>query len=105
MVVDAGAVALLLVSPEEGFTAHPAGSMGDLLLGGPIGRDLGSSQAAGSAGMLRRPFDLTSVPTPAGPEAAQPGDVLHFQWWHRDVDPATGAQTSNFTNGLRVDLR
>ncbi|MEO1700029.1 MAG: serine hydrolase [Planctomycetota bacterium] len=103
--LPAGAVALLLVSPEEGFMAHPAGSMGDLLLGGPIGRDLGSIQAAGSGGVLRRPFDLTSVPTPGGPEAAQPGDVLHFQWWHRDVDPATGAQTSNFTNGLRVELR
>lgn len=101
--VPPGSVGLLLVSPDAGLVPNPGNSMGDLLLGGAIGRDLGSLQAAGSTGLLAHPFDLELVPTPAGPIASESGDRLHFQWWYRDQSP-TGAPTSNFTNGLRVNV-
>jgi len=101
--VPPGSLGLLLVSPEAGFVPNPGNSMGDLLLDGPIGRDMGSLQSASASGVLAHPFDMQLVPTPAGPVAAESGDRLHFQWWYRDQDPA-GAPTSNFTNGLRVDV-
>jgi len=84
-------------SMNTGFT-FPPGSQGILCLGSGIGRWNSNVLNTGS-GSLSMPIDLTSVPTPGGPVAVQPGETWHFQLWFRDMNPTA---TSNFTDGLMV---
>ncbi|MEM1449161.1 MAG: hypothetical protein AAGI22_08600 [Planctomycetota bacterium] len=86
-----------LVSDRPNPMPNPGGP--PVCLGGGIGRFVGPGeiQSSGSAGRIEIPVDLTSLPVPTGPFAAQPFDTLYFQCWHRDL-PTAGS--SNLSNAL-----
>jgi hypothetical protein len=91
-----------LTSTTQAFVANPAGSQGNLCLGGSIGRYVGPGQIknSGSMGAFALLLNLTQTPTPTGFVSVAPGQTYYFQTWHRDA--VAGAATSNFTNGLAV---
>lgn len=90
-----------LVSRTQGFVANPAGSSGNLCLGGSIGRYSLSVLNAGSTGQVSLPIDLVSIPHPTAPFTVMGGDTLNFQYWHRD-GVAGQPPTSNLSRGLEV---
>ena len=91
----------LLVGTQMDFVPFPGGSLGNLCVGGSIGRYHSSLQSTGSAGNASHYVNLDFIPTPGpGTYQVQPGDTLFFQWWHRDT--VNSAPASNFTNGLRA---
>ena len=93
---------LFLASTAQDFVAHPAGSVGNLCLGGVIGRfnGPGQVQSSGAAGSIHLSVDLTAIPQGGGVSPALSGQVWNFQLWHRDF--VAGAATSNFTRGYSV---
>jgi len=93
----------LLTSRMQGFLQNPGGSMGNLCLGGSIGRFLQQIQSTGPAGSFSIRADLTAFPSPAANIAVTAGESWHFQAWHRDS--VSGVATSNFTVGLEVLFR
>lgn len=97
-----GQFALLVNSRSSGLTLHPAGSQGNLCLGGSLGRMtdlLTQVLPTGTAFFL---VDPTEIQTASGHVAAQPGETWYFQTWYRDTH--AGSATSNFTNAVRVEL-
>ncbi len=96
---------MFLTSREQGLVVGPGGSQGTLCLGGGIGRFNGPGQIknSGSAGTFELTIDLNQLPTPSGFVAALPGETWNFQAWHRDW--AGPVSTSNFTNGLEIQLQ
>ncbi len=99
-----GSVGFFLTSQTQGFVAHPAGSAGNLCLGGAIGRFIapGQIRPAGTTGTIGLRVDLTRLPSPTGTIVAQPGQVWRFQAWYRDS--VQGVATSNFTDAVAVTL-
>ncbi|MEZ6014421.1 MAG: VCBS repeat-containing protein [Planctomycetota bacterium] len=95
-----GSVGYVLAARDFGFTQQPGGSMGDLCLGGPIGRYSQSVLTAGPSGAVALAIDITRIPHPAQPFGVVAGDTVRFQYWYRDTTPA-GA-TSNLSGGLAV---
>ena len=95
---------IFLTSQTQGFTPMPPGSVGNLCLGGSIGRYVGPGQilSSGAGGAFSLVLDLTTVPQGAGFVAVQPGESWNFQAWHRDL--VAGVPTSNFTDGLAIDF-
>lgn len=91
-----------ITSLTQGFVMNPAGSAGNLCLGGAIGRYVGPGQimSSGAMGTIELDIDLTMIPSPTGFVSASAGDVWSYQLWHRDSD--MGMATSNFTNGYEV---
>ena len=89
-----------LNSHTQGFI-QPAGSQGNLCLGGAIGRHSANVASSGADGVLVLVLDLTAIPTPSGPVSVLPGQTWNFQAWHRDVNPG---MTSNFTDGASVSF-
>jgi hypothetical protein len=91
-----------LTSTVQAFIANPAGSQGNLCLGGQIGRYTGPGQIknSGTTGAFALLLDLTQTPTPTGFVSVTAGQTRYFQSWHRDA--VGGNATSNFTNGLAV---
>ena len=91
-----------LASQSQGFAPMPGGSQGNLCLSGSIGRYVGPGQIRNSGTYERTtlPIDLSELPTPTGPLAAQPGDTWNFQLWYRDV--VGGQVTSNFSDAVAV---
>ncbi|MCP3915247.1 MAG: hypothetical protein GY711_06810 [bacterium] len=89
-----------LASRTRGFIANPAGSQGNLCLGGQILRfaRAGEVQFSGSAGEFSLALDLTDFPS-SPPLAVAPGEEWNFQGWFRDQDPGP---TSNFTQGITI---
>lgn len=94
-----GATVIPLVSSTSGFTANPAGSAGNLCLGGAIGRGIPFA-TAGQSTIRVYP---QSLPQPNGFTAAQAGQTWFFQAWHRDA--TGGVATSNFSDALAVTFR
>ena len=90
-----------IVSRTQAFVANPGGSSGNLCVGGSIGRYSLSVLNAGATGQVSLPINLTNIPHPTTPFAVMGGDVLNFQYWHRD-GVAGGPATSNFSNGLEI---
>ncbi len=91
----------MLVGTTDQFQANPGGSLGNLCIGGSIGRYWDSLQSTGNSGTATHATDLQAIPRPNGaPIPVQAGQTLYFQWWHRDT--VGGAPASNFTDGLRV---
>ena len=89
-----------LASRVQGFVAQPAGSAGNLCLGGAIGRyvqQVGNSGTSGTLDVSVRPM---AIEQPTGPEAAVVGETWSFQCWFRDF--VGGTTTSNFTSGYAV---
>jgi hypothetical protein len=93
-----------LTSQTQGFVPNPGGSMGNLCLGGSIGRYVGAGQVqnTGAIGSFELVLDLGQTPTPTGLVSVLAGETWNFQSWHRDA--VGGVATSNFTNGLSVDF-
>jgi len=94
-----------LTSRTQGFTANPGGSMGNLCLGGAIGRFVGPGQIqnSGATGQIALGVNLAALPTPTGPAAGVAGQTWNFQAWYRDA--VGGSATSNFTNGVALTLQ
>ncbi|MEM1447538.1 MAG: LamG domain-containing protein [Planctomycetota bacterium] len=92
-----------LTSQTQGFVANPAGSQGNLCLGGSIGRYVGNGQirSTGRGGSFVLRPSLSTTPTPNGLVQVVAGESWSFQAWHRDA--VGGQATSNFTDGVRVD--
>ncbi|QDV09481.1 FG-GAP repeat protein [Planctomycetes bacterium Poly30] len=89
-----------ITSRSMGFTANPAGSSGNLCLGGAIGRYSNLVSSTGATGQISLGINLAQMPTPTGVVAATAGETWHFQAWFRDA--VMGAATSNFSDGLAV---
>ncbi len=94
-----------LVSRNQSFVPNPAGSAGNLCLGGMIGRYVGPGQVqqANTSGNIQLSIDLTMIPQPLGFVAVQPGETWNFQAWYRDS--AGGIPTSNFTDGYSITFQ
>lgn len=101
----AGVFGFFLVSRDRGLIQNPAGSSGDLCLGGSIGRFVAPGQVVASSaqGIMMLPIDLTALPIGTGTVAGAVGDTFSFTAWFRDT--VLGAATSNFANGVTVTLR
>ncbi|QDV05787.1 hypothetical protein Poly30_12890 [Planctomycetes bacterium Poly30] len=106
--VRGNALGYFLTSQTSGFVAQPAGSEGNLCLGGAIGRFVGPGQVknSGLAGRIELStsageWSTQSIPRPTSSYAAAAGTTSYFQLWHRDSSSA-GQPTSNFTNGVAV---
>ena len=93
-----GQAALLLASRQSGLTSFPSGSLGDLCLGGNIGR-LGVA-VADQQGRALLPFDPLAMPVNPTTSIA-PGDTWYFQVWYRDQHMGS---SSNFTHSVVVDF-
>ena len=95
-----------LCSTATGHVDLFGGSSGVLCLGSPLVRLSPQSgyplQSTSLAGYFATQIDLADGPALG---AIQPGDLLHFQLWYRDWDPATGALTSNTTEAVSVLFR
>ncbi|MGD2017704.1 MAG: hypothetical protein PVJ89_06305 [Planctomycetota bacterium] len=97
---------VFLVSRSPGLVMQPGGSLGQLCLGGAVGRFLARGQfgPASPAGVAAIAVDVAALPAGAGPGPSAPGDTLHFQAWYRDHLPAAPS-TTNLTGALAVVLR
>lgn len=98
------ATGLWLTSTQPGRFPNPAGSAGDLCLGGAVGRFAGAIGTASATGELGLSVDLTNLPQPSGRVSAQPGETWNFQLWYRDTDPQGGA-SSNFSSTIGIHAR
>ena len=85
----------------QGFIPNPGGSMGNLCLGGTIGRFIIQIRFSGPEGSFSIPLDIANLPPPLN-SAVQPGETWNFQSWFRDKNPNT---TSNFTDGLAITFQ
>jgi len=93
-----------LTSQTQGFVAMPGGiSVGNLCLGGTIGRYVGPGQIknAGPGGSFSLVLNLTQTPAGAVFASITAGQTWNFQAWFRDVLPG-GSPTSNFTDGRSI---
>ena len=91
----------VIVSLTQGFVMNPAGSAGNLCLGGDIGRSVGGVIGnTGATGSFTVTADLGAMPQPMGSVVVAAGETWSFQTWHRDT--AGGVPTSNFTNGVEI---
>ncbi len=96
-----------ITSQDQGFVANPAGSEGNLCLGGTLGRFVAPGQVknSGVAGQITLSttlgeWSLAAIPTAIGPYAAMTGIRTNFQLWHRDV--VAGMVVSNFSNAKTI---
>ncbi|MEM9378811.1 MAG: hypothetical protein AAGB93_02600 [Planctomycetota bacterium] len=93
----------LCASRTPGFIANPGGSVGNLCLGGQIGRFVGQVQSSGAFGGFTTNVDVLALPQPQGAVPAQPGEIWGFQVWHRDSGPS--GPVSNWTDPWAVRFR
>ncbi|MEL6713168.1 MAG: hypothetical protein AAFP86_05305, partial [Planctomycetota bacterium] len=94
---------LLLCSLTSNVTLNPAGSTGNLCLGGAIGRFMAQIGVSDAGGTLGFTVDPGALPQGAGLIPAAAGEVWGFQVWHRDTTP-TGP-TSNFSETRAIGFR
>ncbi|QDV04830.1 hypothetical protein Poly30_03240 [Planctomycetes bacterium Poly30] len=94
-----GGLTIPLVSSMSGFVANPGGSVGNLCLGGSIGRGLAFTPDLNTTIRIYP----QALPQPGGFVAAQAGQTWYFQAWHRDFQ--AGAVVSNFSSALAVTFR
>jgi len=92
----------VIAGQTRSFGANPAGSAGNLCVGGQIGRYAGNILQSGTSGSVSLMIDLNNMPAPTASYAVMPGDTVNFQFWHRDASPM-GA-TSNFSEGLEIQF-
>lgn len=103
--LPASVPALFITSSTQGFVTNPSGSIGNLCLGGAIGRYIGPGQIqfSDAMGVVSLPIDLTMVPQSSGFVSVMVGDSRNFQVWYRDL--VGGAPVSNFTDGLEITFQ
>ena len=92
-----------VTSTETNFVMNPGGSMGNLCVGGSIGRFVGGIFDSGMTGSIAANVDWTDVPQPTGNVMAMAGETWNFQTWFRDA--VMGSATSNFSDGLSVTVQ
>ena len=93
-----------IASTTTGFVPNAGGGMGNICLGGNIGRGVGGMVLnTGGNGQFTILANLSSIPQPGGPVAGLPGETWNFQAWHRDS--VGGVATSNLTNAAQVQLQ
>ncbi|MDA0947931.1 MAG: hypothetical protein O2799_05400, partial [Planctomycetota bacterium] len=101
-----GVPGMFIMSRATGYMNPFGGGAGVLCLGAPIRRfNLAAGfplQFSGSAGEIVLSPSIAEFP---GPNPVQPGEVIHFQLWFREVDLSTGLPTSNTTDGISVMFR
>ncbi|MEM6674991.1 MAG: hypothetical protein AAF726_19235 [Planctomycetota bacterium] len=97
------ATAYVVCSQTQGFVMNPGGSMGNLCVGGSIGRFVGGIFDSGMTGSIAANVDWTDVPQPTGNVMAMAGETWNFQTWFRDA--VMGSATSNFSDGLSVTVQ
>ena len=95
--------ALPLVSLDQAFIQMPGNSVGNLCLGGSIGRFNSLISPTGATGSFTVQIDLNAIPQGAGLVSVLPGETWNFQVWHRDT--VNGLSSSNFTQGLNVTFQ
>ena len=97
---------MFIMSRSTGYLNPFGGGAGVLCLGAPIRRfgpnDGFPLQFSGTAGEITLCPPIASFP---GPNPVQPGEVIHFQMWFREIDTSTGLPTSNTTDGISVMFR
>lgn len=90
-----------LTSQTAGFIQNPGGSVGNLCLGGSMGRYNQEVFNTGGTGGASLAIDLTDMPVPGpGLNPVNPGETWHFTCWFRDV-----GNTSNFTDGTAITFQ
>ncbi len=96
---------IFIASPQSAAPVSPPGSIGQLCLGGSIGRFVGPGQvqSSGAEGVIALSISLSSIPQGNGSVVAMPGATWFFQGWPRDV--AGGTNTSNDSQGIGVTLQ
>jgi len=99
--LPSGSVGYYLASMDQGFTANPGGSSGNLCLGGTIGRAMGDQVVSTGTGSVNLPMSLCLPFNLGGSIAA--GDTWNFQLWFRDI--GTGGVTSNFSDGYSITFQ
>lgn len=87
-----------LTSQTPGFIMSPPGSMGNLCLGGTIGRYVAFAKGTGGAGIFSLRIDLTNMPPPVKGQVGS-GETWYFTTWFRDN---VRGPTSNFTDGVQI---
>jgi len=95
---------LFLTSPTQGLWVNPGGSVGNLCLGGSIGRGVGGRIfQTNPTGNVSTYVDLQRMPTPILVNVpVLPGETYHFQAWYRDS--VGGVAGSNFTDAITVQF-
>lgn len=91
-----GQFGYFLNGPTQGLISAPGGSVGNLCLGGTIGRHTASVFNTGSSGSTTLQLDLTDLPFPGGGHTISPGETWNWTAWFRD------GGTSNFTDGISI---
>ena len=98
--LPSNSLTLAVTSQTQGFTQMPGTSVGNLCLGGAIGRFLPQAAASGVDGTVSLDINLNGLPQPTATVAVMPGDTWNFQLWFRDS--LGGQPVSNFTQGVEV---
>ncbi|MFT5734264.1 MAG: hypothetical protein ACI80K_003768 [Paracoccaceae bacterium] len=103
--VTVNSFGFFITSQNQGFSANPGGSAGNICLGANVGRFQQLAANSGAAGLVSistaaGQWSLASIPQASGPYSAVAGGTANFQCWHRDSS-MTGP-TSNFTDGVTV---
>ncbi|MEZ6018177.1 MAG: hypothetical protein R3F49_23940 [Planctomycetota bacterium] len=96
-------VGYLLVGDAQALPMIPPGSIGQLCLGGRIGRYINQVQAASMLGAMSFEVDTSALPFSSGAVGIGPFEPLFFQLWYRDS--SLGAPTSNFSDMIGVLYR
>jgi hypothetical protein len=94
-----------LVGTTNGFLPHPGGSMGNLCVGGTIGRYNAPSEIryTGATGSFELAIDPLVLPLATGNTAAVSGQQYYFQAWYRDT--VGGNPASNFSGALGITFQ
>lgn len=95
-----GQFGYFLASQATG-SGMPAGSEGNLCLGGTIARFQADPLNSGSYGEVATTVDTTALPF-SPPVSVASGETYYFTYWYRDTNPLP---TSNFTNGVAVEFQ
>jgi hypothetical protein len=97
--------AFYITSQTAAFVPNPGGSVGNICVGGSVGRfvGLGQIQSTGTTGSIQLEIDLTQQPTPTGFVSVQSGETWYYQTWFRDFS-FIGVGT-NFSNASSVTYR
>ncbi|QDV09718.1 FG-GAP repeat protein [Planctomycetes bacterium Poly30] len=103
--LPANAFGFFLASQTQVPATPVIASSGRICLGGAVGRYVGPGQvqSSGATGTFALDLDLSAIPQPNGFVAAIAGSSWSFQAWNRDT--SAGGTTSNFSDGLEVNVR
>lgn len=99
-----GMFGVVLVGDAVGAPTPLPGSVGDLCVGGAVGRLVGPPHLADASGVQRHMIATAPLVTTAGATMVQPGDTFVFQLWHRDAAPGGGA-IGNTSTALALTFR